>query len=65
MCSSDLTLTVFELDEDNFVERRYGREMYAAGIGLVFKQRDELGKRNGVVTTGTSYRMELTGYGKR
>lgn len=63
--SFDSTVTVFERDEDNFVERIYGREIYASHVGLVFKRRDELVKRNGMTVSGTEYRMELLGYGRR
>lgn len=61
----DSTVAVFQRDEDNFVERKYGREVYAAGIGLVFKERDDLGKRNGFIVRGLEFRMTIVDYGTR
>lgn len=61
----DSTLSVIQVDENNFVARQFGNEIYAAGIGLIFKQRDELGKRNGVVVSGMEYKMVITGYGRQ
>jgi hypothetical protein len=59
----DSTLSVLQIDEDNFLEKIYGNEIYGAGIGLIFKARDELGKINGVVVSGLEYRMAVKGYG--
>jgi hypothetical protein len=61
----DSVASVFQRDDDNFVERKYGREVYAAGIGLVFKSRVDLGKRNGLVVSGLDYRMSLAEWGNR
>jgi hypothetical protein len=61
----DSVATVFQRDDDNFVERKYGREVYASGIGLVFKSRLDLGKRNGLVVSGLDYRMSLNEWGSR
>jgi len=63
--SYDSTATVFHRDEDNFVERKFGREVYATGIGLVHKDMDDLGKRNGIVVSGLEYRMTLVEVGNR
>lgn len=60
----DSVLSVIQVNEDNFIERFYGNEVYANGIGLVYRQRDELGKRNGIVVSGMEYKMEVTGYGE-
>jgi hypothetical protein len=61
----DSTVAVFQRDEDNFVERKYGREVYAAGVGLVFKEREDLGKRNGFIVRGLEFRMTIVDYGTR
>ncbi len=61
----DSTLTVIQIDEENFIERIFGKEKYAAGVGLIFKQRDNLGKRNGVVVKGLEYKMTLRDFGPR
>ncbi len=31
-------MTVLQVDEDNLVERRYSRERYAKGVGLIYKE---------------------------
>lgn len=61
----DSTLSVLQSDEDNYVERIYGEEIYAAGVGLVFRQRDDLGKRNGIVVRGLEYKISIIDYGPR
>ncbi|MBK7851000.1 MAG: hypothetical protein IPJ66_07630 [Bacteroidetes bacterium] len=61
----DSTLSVLQRDEDNFVERIYGQEIYATGVGMVFKERDDLGKRNGIVVKGLEYKMTLRDFGPR
>jgi len=61
----DSTLSVIQIDEENYIERIYGVEKYAAGVGLIFKQRDDLGKRNGIVIKGLEYKMTLLDYGPR
>lgn len=63
--SFDSTITVVQIDEENFIERIYGIEKYAAGVGLIFKQRDDLGKRNGIVVKGLEYKMTVRDYGPR
>lgn len=63
--SFDSTLTVQQMDEDNFVEKIFGKEIYAAGVGLIYRERDELGKRNGIVVKGLEYKMTLLDYGPR
>ncbi|TAH43714.1 MAG: hypothetical protein EYC69_01680 [Bacteroidetes bacterium] len=63
--SFDSTLTVIQVDENNFIERIYGVEKFAAGVGMIFKQRDDLGKRNGVVVKGLEYKMTISDYGPR
>lgn len=63
--SFDSTLTVTQIDENNFIERIYGVEKFATGVGMIFKQRDNLGKRNGIVVKGLEYKMTLSDYGPR
>lgn len=63
--SFDSTLTVVQIEEENFIERIYGKEKYAVGVGMIFKQRDDLGKRNGIVVKGLEYKMTLRDYGPR
>ena len=63
--SFDSTISVLQIDENNFVERIFGNEIYAAGVGLIFKERDELGKQNGVVVKGLEYRMQVKAYGQK
>jgi hypothetical protein len=60
----DSTITVLQIDENNYIEKIYGTEVYANGVGLVYKVRDELGKRNGVVVKGMEYTMKVINYGK-
>jgi len=65
--SFDSTLSVFKGDPDNYdnyVERIYGREIYANHVGMIFKERDDLHKINGLIVKGTVYRMSLVAYGK-
>jgi hypothetical protein len=59
----DSTLSVLQTDENNYIEKLYGKEIYATGVGLIFKERDELGKRNGIIVKGLEYRMKITSYG--
>lgn len=63
--SFDSTLAVLQRDDNNFVERVYGQEIYANGVGLVRRQRDDLGKRNGIVVRGTEFTMQAVDYGPR
>jgi len=59
----DSTVSVLQHDDDNFVEKIYGYEVYARDIGLVYKQRDNLRKQNGLVVFGTEYKMTVQSYG--
>ncbi len=61
----DSTLSVLQREDDNYIERIYGMEKYAAGVGMIFKQRDDLGKRNGIVVKGLEYKMTVSDYGPR
>ncbi|HRU60515.1 MAG: hypothetical protein ACO1G7_07105 [Bacteroidota bacterium] len=61
----DSTLSVLQRDDNNFVERVYGQEIYANGVGLIRRQRDDLGKRNGIVVKGTEFTMQVKDYGPR
>lgn len=60
----DSTITVVQLDENNFIERNFAIEVYATDVGVVFKQNDRLEKRLGVVVEGLEYKMELIAYGE-
>jgi len=59
----DSTITVLQRDDNNYVEKIYGKEIYANGVGMIFKERDNLGKRNGIIVSGLEYKMTLTDYG--
>lgn len=61
--SFDSTLSVIQIDENNFVETMYGNEIYAAGIGMIYKERNDLGKKNGQVVKGLEYKMVVAGFG--
>jgi hypothetical protein len=60
----DSTLSVLQIDEDNFIEKIFKQEVYASGVGLVYKQVSNLGKVNGIVVSGYEIRMEIKDYGK-
>jgi hypothetical protein len=60
----DSTLSVIQINDNNYISRQFGNEIYATGVGLIYKERDELGKRNGVVVSGTEFKMVITAYGK-
>ncbi len=62
--SFDSTLTVIQSDENNYVEKIYAKEVYAAGTGLIYKERDDLRKTAGLVVSGTEFKMVVMGYGK-
>jgi hypothetical protein len=62
--SFDSALSVIQIDENNFIEKIYGQEIYAAGVGLIFKQRDDLGKFNGIIVKGLEYKMMVKSFGK-
>jgi len=62
--SFDSTITILQRDDNNYVEKIYGKEIYANGVGMVFKERDDLGKRNGVVVSGLEYKMIVVDYGR-
>ena len=61
--SFDSTLSVIQIDENNFVETIYGNEIYAAGVGMIYKERNDLGKTNGQVVKGLEYKMVVVEYG--
>jgi hypothetical protein len=63
--SFDSTLSVIQIDENNYVERLYGNEKYASGVGLIYQERKNLGKKNGIVVKGLDYKMQVIGYGKQ
>jgi hypothetical protein len=62
----DSTITVLQRDDLYFIGSIYGKEIYAAGIGMIFHQRDEL-NFNGVgqVSSGTEYKMTVIDYGQQ
>lgn len=59
----DSTVSVLQRDENNFVEKIYGYEIYAMHTGLVYKQRDNLRKNGGLVVFGTEFKMTVNSYG--
>ena len=61
--SFDSTLSVIQIDENNYVEKIYGNEKYATGIGMIYKEKDDLGKKNGQVVKGTEYKMRINSFG--
>ncbi len=61
--SFDSTLTVIQRDDNNFVEIIFGEEVYAAGIGMVYKERNNLRKNGGQVVSGTEFKMEVIAFG--
>jgi hypothetical protein len=62
--SFDSTLTVIQRDDNNFVERIFGKEIYASGIGMIYKERNDLRKTSGIVVSGTEFRMTVNSYGE-
>lgn len=59
----DSTISVLQVDENNYVEKIYGYEIYANNAGLIYKERADLRKINGLVTDGTEYKMSLIEFG--
>ncbi|CAN5648109.1 hypothetical protein BH11BAC1_BH11BAC1_18530 [soil metagenome] len=59
----DSTLTVIQRDDNNFVEKIYGAEVYASGIGMIYKERDDLRKTSGIIVSGTEFKMVVNSYG--
>ncbi len=59
----DSTISVLQIDENNYVEKIYGKEVYATHVGLIYKERNELGKRNGIVVKGFEVRMKVISFG--
>jgi hypothetical protein len=59
----DSTITVVQRDDDNFVEKIFGEEIYAAGIGMIYKERKELRKTSGIIVSGTEFTMVVTDFG--
>ena len=61
----DSTLTVLHTDDDNYVQKKFGEEIYATGVGMIYKEKDDLGKRNGIVVSGLEYKATLNDFGPR
>jgi hypothetical protein len=61
----DNTVTVLQRDssEDNFIEKRFAREIYALNIGMVYKQIDTLEVQNSV-KKGLYYRQTAIDWSK-
>lgn len=59
----DSTLSVLQVDEDNFVEKIYGEEVYANHVGLIYREHDDLRKMNGFPVKGTEFIMKVRAYG--
>ncbi len=62
--SFDSTLTVIQRDDNNFVERIYGAEIYCSGIGMIYKERNNLRKTAGSVVSGTEFKMRVISFGE-
>ena len=62
--SFDSTLTVIQRDDNNFVEIIYGKEIYASGVGMIYKERRDLRKTSGIVVSGTEFKMTVHAYGE-
>lgn len=62
--SFDSTLTIIQRDDDNFVEKIFGKEVYAAGIGMIYRERNELRKTSGNIVSGTEFRMVVNAFGE-
>jgi hypothetical protein len=60
----DSTLSVIQINENNYIARNFGNEIYATGVGLIYKERDELRKKNGIVVAGMEYKMVISGFGR-
>lgn len=60
----DSTLTVIQRDDNNFVERIFGKEIYASGVGLIYRERNDLRKTSGIVVSGTEFRMTVVEHGE-
>jgi len=60
----DSTLSVLQRDDDNPVQRIYGKEIFANHVGMIYKERDNLSKIIGVgIVKGTEYKMTIRSYG--
>ena len=59
----DSTLTVLQVDEVNFIEKIHGEEVYANHVGMIYKERDDLRKVNGLVVKGIEFRMKVKSFG--
>jgi len=64
-CHFDSTISIIQIDENNYVQKKYGHEVYATNVGLILKEVDDLGKENGVVVNGMEYRMKVISYGNQ
>ena len=42
----DSTLTVIQIDDDNFIETRYEIEKFATGVGMIYKEHNYIEKDN-------------------
>jgi hypothetical protein len=61
--SFDSTLSVLQIDNDNFVERIYGEEQYAVHVGRISKTYQNLLKYGGQVVSGLDYHETVNSYG--
>lgn len=61
--SFDSTLSVLQIDNDNFIERIYAEEKYAVHVGRMYKVNQNLQKTGGMVTAGLDYRETINSYG--
>jgi hypothetical protein len=62
--SFDSTIVVTDNAEPNAVEDISNNEIYAAGVGMIYKKNVNLRKSGGQVISGTQLTMEVASYGK-
>ncbi len=63
--SFDSTLTVLLLDEENLIEKYFTEEVYAHGVGLIYKKNSALQTNvNGTIKSGFDVTYNLVSWGK-
>jgi hypothetical protein len=61
----DSTITIQQIDDFNLIEQKNYQEVYAKGIGLIFKSITDLKTEvNGTIKSGLKYNLSLKEYGK-
>lgn len=61
--SFDSTIVVTDNAVPNFVEDISNKEIYAAGIGMIYKKNKDLRKTSGLVVSGTELTMTIDSFG--